>query len=238
MDFRTWQASEWAAFGGVGALIVYIVLGVIAIRQLRESRRLRELEYRPYVIVDFYFKGLSVFLEVRNTGRNPARDVTVSFDKELVPPNDRRSANFSIFDQPIPMMAPGRSIRLPLGSGPAFFDEDQTAPLSYEVHVTYEDMAGKVHRDPPLLLDLSPYKHTVPPRDDAADLVSVVRQIRDLQKKWTSSSGLKVLSTDQLRAERRRDRVDHWYDARHAYEQGGFRAVIRGETQRFRRHFG
>jgi len=238
VDFRTWGASEWAAFGSVGALVVYVVLGVIALRQLRESRRLRELEYRPYVIVDFFFKGFFVFLEVRNTGRNPARDVSVSFDKELVPSDDRRSANFSIFDQPIPMMAPGRVIRLPLGLGPAFFKEGQTAPLSYEVRVKYKDMSGKTHCDPPLLLDLSPYQHTVPPRDDAADLVAAVREIRDAHKKWTSNSGLKVVATDHLRVERHRDRVDHWYDVRHAYAQGGVRSVVKGEVQRLRRRFG
>lgn len=238
MDFRTWEASDWAAFGSVGALIVYVVLGVIALRQLRESRRLRELEYRPYVIVDFYFKGFFVFLEVRNTGRNPARDVSVSFDKELVPSDNRRSANFSIFDQPIPMMAPGRIIRLPLGTGPDFFKEGQTAPLSYEVRVKYKDMSGKARCDPPLLLDLSPYKHTVPPRDDSADLVAAVREIRDTYKKWTSNSGLKVISTDHLRAERRRDRVDRWYDVRHAYAEGGVRSVLQGEVQRLRRRFG
>jgi len=237
VDFRTWEAAEWAAFGGVGALIVYVVLGVIALRQLRESRRLRELEYRPYVIVDFYFKGFFVFLEVRNTGRNPARDVTVSFDKELVPSDDRRAATFSIFDQPIPMMAPGRTIRLPLGSGPAFFKAGQMAPLSYEVQVKYSDMSGKALSDPPLLLDLSPYKHTVPPRDDAADLVAAVREIRNTHKRWTSNSGLKVISTDHLRAERHRDRADRWYDARHAFDQGGVRAVIKGEVQRLRRRF-
>lgn len=143
MDVRTWEAAEWAAFGGVGALIVYVVLGVVALCQLRESRRLRELEYRPYVIVDFYFKDFFFFLEVRNTGRNPARDVTVSFDKKLVPSDDRRSTNFSIFDQPIPMMAPGRIIRLPLGSGLTFLKHGQTAPLSYEVRVKYKDMSGK-----------------------------------------------------------------------------------------------
>lgn len=222
----------------MGALVVYVVLGIIALRQLRESRRLRELEYRPYVIVDFYFKGFFVFLEARNVGRNPARDVTVSFDKALVPSDDRRSANFSIFDQPIPMMSPGRAIRLPLGSGPAFFEEGQSAPLSYEARATYRDMSGKKFADPPLYLDLTPYKHTVSPRDDSADLVAAVREIRNTQKKWTSNSGLKVISTDHLRAEKRRDRVDRWYDARHAFEGGGIRAVIQGEAQRLRRWFG
>lgn len=96
-------------------------------------------------------------------------------------------------------------------------------------------MSGKEHRDPPLLLDLSPYKHTVPPRDDSADLVAAVREIRDTQKKWTSHSGLKVISTDALRAERRRDHVDRWYDARHAYDQGGIREVLRNEIERLRR---
>lgn len=237
MDIKAWESAEWAAFGAVGALVVYVVLGIIALRQLRESRRLRELEYRPYVIVDFYFKGFFVYLEVRNVGRNPARDVTISFDKALVPSDDRRSANFSIFDQPIPMMSPGRTIRLPLGSGPAFFEEGQTAPLAYEARAKYADMSGKKFIDPPLLLDLMPYKHTIAPSDDFADLVSAVREIRNTHKKWTSNSGLKVISTDHLRAEKRRDRFDHWYDVRHAYKEGGVGAVIKDEAQRLRRWF-
>lgn len=238
MDLTSWQAAEWAAFGGIGALAVYVILGVVAVRQLRESRQLRELEYRPYVIVDFQFKGYFVFLEVRNSGRTPARDVVVSFDKEVVPSDDRRSANFSIFDRPIPMMTPGRTIRLPLGSGPAFFEEGQTAPLSYEVRVKYKEMSGKTHSDPPLLLDLSPYRHTVPPRDDAADLVAAVRDIRNSHKRWTSNGGLKVIATDHLHVERRRNRALRWHATRDAFDQGGVRAVVQGEVLRLRRWLG
>lgn len=238
MDIRAWQAAEWAAFGAVGALLVYVVLGVVALVQLRESQKLRKLEYRPYVIVDFYFRGQSVFLEIRNMGRNPAQEIRVSFDKELETPNPRRAINFSIFDQPIPMMAPGRTIRLPLGYGPDFFREGQPVPLAYEARLTYKDVSGTGYFDPPLILDLTPFRYAVATHDDLSNLVSAVRAIRDSHNKWTSHSGLKVVATDHLRTERRVARVDHWYDIRHAYKSGGIRAVVKSEVQRIRRLYG
>ena len=236
MDVTKWGAAEWAAFGAVSAVVVYIVLGVIALRQLGESRRLRELEHRPYVLVDWYFKGFFVALEVRNIGRTPARDVRVTFDKPIQASTKTRVPDFSIFNSPIPLMAPGRVIRLPMGSGPEFFEKDADIPLSYTAQVKYTDMTGKQkYDDPPIVLDLGPYKHTTAPRDHASDLVDSVRNVRDILNKWGSHNGLQVVSTDRFRYDRRERRWDHFYEARQMIREGGVKRLWHFETERLKR---
>lgn len=238
MDVTNWGSAEWAALGAIAAVVVYIVLGVIALRQLGESRRLRELEHRPYVLVDFYFKGLQVMLEVRNAGRTPARDVEVTFDKPLQASRNHRAADFTIFKSPIPMIAPERVIRLSLGTGPAFFEEGAEVPRSYTAQVKYTDMTGKQkYYDPPLLLDLEPYKNTIPPRDNAGDLVSAVRDLRKTLAGWSSHEGLKVSAIDRHAHERS---VQRWYrhsEARQQLRQGGVARLAQSEWQRFRQRF-
>lgn len=239
MDVRNWSAAEWAAFGAVGAVFVYVVLGVIALRQLGESRRLRELEHRPYVLVDFYFKGLQVMLEVRNAGRTPARDVEVTFDKPLQASTRHRAADFTIFKSPIPMIAPERVIRLSLGTGPDFFKEGAEVPLSYTAQVRYSDMTGKQkYNDPPLLLDLEPYKNTIPPRDSAGDLVAAVRDVRKTLSGWSSNDGLKVSAIDRHAHERS---IQRWYrrsEVREQLRQEGITSVVRSEWRRLRQRIG
>lgn len=217
---------------------MYVILGWIALRQLAESRRLRELEYRPYVLVDFHFKGMFVALEVRNIGKNPARDVKIAFDQRIVPSDDRR-VDFSVFDNPIPFMAPGRTIRLPLGSGPAFFSPERTAPLSHTVQCTYRDISGKVvYEDPALVLDLGPYKHTAPPMDPTADIAKAAKEISKTLDKWTSFRGLTVVATDSLRATKIERRNDARWEARHAYRDEGVRGLWRFAVRRMKERRG
>lgn len=239
MDVTKWDAAEWAAFGAVGAVVVYVVLGITALRQLGESRRLRELEHRPYVLVDWHFKGIFVALEVRNIGRTPARNVEVSFDKPLQAPSSARNPNFSIFQAPVPMVAPGRVIRLPMGRSSDFFRDGAGVPLSYTVRAKYTDMTGKQpYDDPPLLLDIEPYKYTTAPRDNASDLVDAVREVRNTLNKWNSHNGLKVSSTDRLRYDRREYRWDHFYEAQRMIREGGVKRLWKFEKERVKRRLG
>ena len=51
-----------------------IMLGLFAWRQVREARKLRVEQARPFVIVDFE-PGFLVYLTVENLGRTMAREV-------------------------------------------------------------------------------------------------------------------------------------------------------------------
>jgi hypothetical protein len=65
-----WAAvTAWAAWATVG---IYVVIGLFAWRQVREARKLREEQARPFVIVDFEPNFL-VYLTVENLGRTMAR---------------------------------------------------------------------------------------------------------------------------------------------------------------------
>jgi hypothetical protein len=50
------SATNWAAIAALAAwatVAIYIILGLFAWRQVREARKLREEQARPFVIVDF-----------------------------------------------------------------------------------------------------------------------------------------------------------------------------------------
>lgn len=237
LDMGGWEAAEWAAFGAVGALIVYVVLGMTAIAQIRESRKLRQLQTRPYVIVDFEFRGLSVLLGVKNIGATPASNVSITFDKELQGPKRRgREHTFDLFERPIPLIAPARVIQIPLGQGPEFFAEDANIPLSYTVQALYTDLSGKKeYADPAFVLDLLPYKHAAMVTEPLAQINSSLKSIQTVLKGWNSFDGLKVNATDRHRHSRRLERTDYRYDARRTLRSEGVLGLLRWQAQRWKR---
>lgn len=232
-----WAAAEWAAFGAVGALVVYVVLGITAIAQIRESRNLRDLQTRPYVIVDFEFRGRSVLLSVKNIGATPASNVSITFDKELhVPKWSQRELTFDVFERPIPLIAPGRAIQIPFGQGPDFFKDDADFPLNYTVQAKYTDLTGKKrYPDPAFVLDLLPYKHAAMVTEPLAEINSSLKSIQSVLKGWSSFDGLKVSALDRRRHSRALDRTDYRYDARRTFRSHGFSGVLRWQAQRWKR---
>ncbi len=206
MDPTEWQAAEWGAFGQVGALVVAAVAGVLVWLQVRHGRQVREDQTRPYVIVDFEFRGMLVLIGVKNIGTTPAANVRIKFDKPLQSPTKSlEPERFAIFSDPIAMMAPGRAIRVYFGMGPDFFPADgEGVPLRYEVEVTYSDLAGKRNYiDPPNILDLAPFKHTSVDRDDLHEIAQRVKGIEQAMKNWTQRGRLGVNAITQAEIDER-----------------------------------
>ena len=194
MSLSQWGASEWGAFGQVGAFVVATVAGGVVIEQVRQAKSSWRDQTRPYVIVDFEFRGMFVAINVRNIGSNPARDVEITFDPPLVA--DFRTGDteaLATFDSKIPMLAPGRSISIPFGHGPDIFGGDAGTPLRYEATATYRPLEGKTaYKDPPCVLDLAPYRHTLMERDDLHDIANRLKRIESSMKSWTAGGRLKV----------------------------------------------
>jgi len=199
MDVRNWGAAEWGAFGEVGALVVASIAGVLVWQQVRHGRQVREDQTRPYVIVDFEFQGWEVVVAIRNVGTSPAFDVRMKFDKPLESPGRLDPEELAVFTEGIPMLAPGRSIAIPLGSGPQFFSADgEGVPLRYSATVTYRGPNNKrSYDDPPLVLDLMPYKHTLVERDDLHQIHQNLKEIKTLMKSWTSERRLRINTITQ-----------------------------------------
>lgn len=73
--------------------------GLLVWLQVHQGRQVREDQTRPYVIVDFEFRGMLVLVSVRNLGATPAANVRIAFDRPLESPtkglNPERFAVFS-----------------------------------------------------------------------------------------------------------------------------------------------
>jgi hypothetical protein len=200
-----WHAAEWGAFGQVGALVVAIVAGLLVWLQVHQGRQVREDQTRPYVIVDFEFRGMLVLVSVRNIGATPAANVRIAFDRPLESPTKGLNPErFAVFSEPIAMMAPGRRISVYFGLGPDFFPTDGGVPLRYEVTVSYSDLAGtRKYNDPPNILDLAPFKHTSVDRDDLHQIAQRVKGIEQAMKQWTQRGRLGVNSVTQAEIDKR-----------------------------------
>ncbi|MGH2777390.1 MAG: hypothetical protein ACRDJB_01950 [Actinomycetota bacterium] len=195
-----WQAADWSALGQVGALVVAVVAGILVWRQVRHTAQAREDQTRPYVIVDFEFQGWEVLLAIRNIGTSPAMDVQITFDKPLQAPHIEDPDELAVFTDGIPMLAPGRLIAIPFGNGPNFFSEgvDEKLPLRYVARVEYSGHGGrKRYRDADLVLDLTPYKHTLIERDDLHQIYQNLKEIKTVMKSWTSDRRLRVNTVKQ-----------------------------------------
>jgi hypothetical protein len=165
---------NWAAVAAVAAcatVVIYIVIGLFAWRQVHEARKLREEQARPFVIVDFE-PGWLVYLTVENLGRTVARDVVIQFDKPLTSSlQGRRQIDESpLFREPIPTLPPGKKIRV-------LFDQynDRTEaglPLVYDVEVRYRGPTrGKPWKDI-YRLDLGMYLGSALPLKGIPELVT------------------------------------------------------------------
>ena len=191
-----WAAvAAWAAWATV---LIYIVIGLFAWRQVREARKLREEQARPFVIVDFD-PGFLVYLKVENLGRTMARDVRINFDKKLTSSLDRPREldETPLFREPIPALPPGKKIRV-------LFDQfnartEAKLPLTYDVDVRYRGPTGSKHWKDTYRLDLGMYLGSALPPKGIPELVTEVENIRKEIKKWQGSNlqGLLVHNLDR-----------------------------------------
>lgn len=187
----TWGAPEWTAFAALGTFAVALIASGIALIQLWQAKALYREQVRPFVIVDFSFDGLLVSISVKNTGSTPAMNVSMTFDPPLRGEDFYDTANAPMFAKGIPMMAPGREMRVRLGQIRALHELGAT---SYKVIVTYSNLTGRRYADPPLYLDLGVYNQTEIERQPVVDsLTAIERAIQRMgggrQPDWARTSG-------------------------------------------------
>lgn len=116
-DLTAWTPADWRAASGVGTLVVASVATLIARRQLRQARELREEEAAPFVVVDVEPSAHSNWvldLVIENVGKTVAHDVTLRFGPALVSTMDQgdyRLADWSPLKDGVRTMVPGRRLR-------------------------------------------------------------------------------------------------------------------------------
>ena len=95
------------------------------------------------------------------------------------------------------------------GTGPQFFpQEGEGVPLRYEAQVQYTNLEGKRY-DPPLVLDLLPFKNSAPDREELHELSQNLKDIKNLMKSWTTEGRPRVNTETQAEVlARHRERLE------------------------------
>lgn len=158
-----WDATQWSAFGIVVTAGIAFVAALFAGWQLLESRRLREAQAQPFVVVsiesseaDMSFLSLSI----QNIGQTLARDVMFEFDpplqSKLWNEDPTRDLNGSVFmKRGFASMPPGMLVE-------RFFenmtnrDPSDNLPWTFEVTVRFSDYRGKRQKPLTYVIDLLP----------------------------------------------------------------------------------
>jgi hypothetical protein len=139
---------------------------IVAWRQVKEARRLREAQVQPFVVADFEVdeQNQAIYLVISNIGGTMARNVRLKFDPELTSsldsnPNVTPPRDLKPLRDGIPSLPPGKRIPIMLD---AFTQRDAaTYPDLYRVAITFYAPALKRELHDDSVLDLGVYRNTL-----------------------------------------------------------------------------
>jgi hypothetical protein len=149
------DSTAWTAITGIATAVTAltaIIVALVALTQFRSGVRTWREETRAYVIADFESSPAAVTLidfVIRNIGRTPAFDMTVSWDpapEEARPRAGEPFRDARLFREATPMLAPGREYRLFFENMPERVDRADL-PSIYRVTVGYTDHRGVRHEE-------------------------------------------------------------------------------------------
>lgn len=185
-DFGAWSAADFAALGSMLTAAIAIAAAIVGYFQVREARRLREEQARPFVVVDIVSAPawLNILnLEITNISSTVAKDVRMSFDPPLVSSQKEKTIVDSLFvTRGIDTLPPGRRIH-------GWFDMSHERleaglPLRFDVTVRFKDFRGREQEPIKYVIDLEPmYGYTLFPEYGVHDVAKALREIKDLFKK-------------------------------------------------------
>lgn len=200
-----WTSVVTAVATAVSAAVLLAAV-IIAVLQVKEARRLRHAQIRPFVVLDLDAQSEAplIYLTISNLGNVMARDVRFQFAPRLSSTFDDGRlpdvADLSILTKGIPTLPPGKKISFLFDSAMARYKAKADHADRYDVRVKYVGESGQSYADT-MALDLEPYwnlSHVE--RRKVHDLHERLKEIRDVMKKWTASfDGLLVMSPEDVR---------------------------------------
>lgn len=213
-DFVALTLEGWAAVGSVvQAAATILAVGVAAIAipytrgQVREARRLREEQARPFVTVDFESSSVSrntINLVIENIGKTLARNVRVTFDPPLESSQASHGRHYDLensvlLSRGIPTMPPGKRIE-------ALFDLSHERiktdlPMTYTVRVESQDSQERDQEPLEYVLDLNfRYGLACIEAKTVHDVAKSLKGIEHNTSRWTQHfDGLRVWVRDEDR---------------------------------------
>lgn len=199
------QAADWAT---VASAVILAFGAIFAWRQVREARRLREAQFRPFVVVDFDVDSHPplIHLVISNLGPVMARDVTFAFEPELSSSFDDgpieggppRFTDLPLFREGLPTLPPGKRISVLFDSWLQRGDR----PGGYRVNVRYRGERSRPYEEE-MRLDLAPFRYLRHVQTKTlSNVYRELKRIADDVHRWTApSGGLKVKSPRDIRRE-------------------------------------
>jgi hypothetical protein len=176
------RADGWTALAAWLTLGVVACAAVVAYFQVREARKLRLDQTRPFVTADFVGRSVMIMLVVKNIGPTLAQNVQVKFDPALTSTDPRSdlagNAGVSLEQSGISTLVPGRAVRWYLDVMPKRVE--QRLPMRFNVTLTYfgpHDLSTPYVETQ--VLDLAPLASALLEEPELADVVDRLREIRD-----------------------------------------------------------
>lgn len=223
-DLTAWTPDDFSAAANLGTFALAAAALVIATRQLRQARDLRQEEAAPYIVLDVLRSVTSSWLfelVVENVGQTAASDVRIVIDPPLTSTLDGENfavGHWSVLTDGVRTMAPGRRLTTLFDSGHQRHAAD--LPRRYEATVTYADSRGRPQDPQSFTLDLEPlYGAMYTEERGVHHLVKEVEKLRKAADKIAKQVGTVEVYDGLQRDAERREAHKEWQRRVRAFEE-------------------
>ena len=187
--------SIWPRINEIASPIASLAIAaaaIIGLFQLREARKLRLHQIRPFVVVNFS-PSILIRLEISNIGPIPAKNVKVSTEPRLDGNNDLfHPSLISALNDGLPVLMPGQTLKFNFDQSSNRFNSQLQKVNRYEVTVNYWDINLKREFNDRYVLDLGSFEG-----------VSIVPE--GIESVASTLDRIKTILSEQLRQTNNRD---------------------------------
>ena len=154
-------------------------------QMLKENKKARKQQERPFVIVDFEVKNYLIYLKIKNAGNSPARNININFDIE----NNEDISNFPNYLEYLP---PNRELlytmHLVVENDPNVNDSQK-----FNIKVDYTDLKENKYSNE-YKIDLITYIDMA--SHDKGEFKEIEKRLKKIEKALGGSRSIKSILKD------------------------------------------
>lgn len=185
---QLWQTiAAWVTVG------IYVFVAGFAWVQIRDSRRTRREETRPYVFVDLEADRSIFYFTIQNVGRTAAKNVRFSCEPPLASTLDSGGGHRGPLTKTWPFFPPNKEVRAVFDSAIARLNSS-ALPFRYAVTAEYESaLTNEPYRDT-FVLDMDTYRGRMSIGQKSMN--ELVKAIEDIRNLLGTGDGLHIVAQD------------------------------------------
>ena len=196
------QYSNLIVAGTTAILVVVTICYAVFTRRLvKETIKTREIDLRPYIIVDITLRGQRFYLLIRNAGRTPAEKVYFTFDKSVENMWTRKIEEISLFKDGIEILMPGKEYVVSLGPSQLYLSKDADTvkyPARFSINVEYSYFQGIRKQKEKFIINLEEYRNTERFPDELVKTVELLSTSIDNQLRYLVKSMEKLANLEAI----------------------------------------